>query len=54
MKDGRVIDPAQNIDGVMDILIRDGRIAALGKNLPGRPDLEIIDAMGRGRLARLG
>ncbi|MFQ6043906.1 MAG: amidohydrolase family protein, partial [Candidatus Poribacteria bacterium] len=28
---GRVIDPANQIDGVRDILIRDGKIAAIGK-----------------------
>lgn len=35
LQGGRVIDPAQNIDDLLDILIVDGRIAALGKGLAG-------------------
>ena len=31
IKNGRVIDPANGIDAVCDVLIRDGRIAAVGK-----------------------
>jgi dihydroorotase len=34
---GRVIDPANSIDGVADVLIADGRVAAVGQEL-GRPD----------------
>ena len=30
LKGGRVIDPANNVDSVLDVLIEDGRIAALG------------------------
>ena len=30
LKGGRVIDPANNVDAVLDVLIEDGRIAALG------------------------
>lgn len=35
LRGGRVIDPAQGIDGPLDVGIRDGRIAAVGKDLPG-------------------
>ena len=42
---GTVIDPSQNIDARMDLLIRDGKIAAIGKNL-GKAD-EAIDATGQ-------
>ena len=34
LKGGRVIDPIQGIDDIMDILIEDGRIKKIGKNLP--------------------
>lgn len=31
---GRVIDPSQNIDAVMDVAFKDGKVAAVGKDLP--------------------
>ena len=34
LKGGRVIDPANGIDGVHDVLIEDGRIARGGSDLP--------------------
>ncbi|HIE28505.1 TPA: hypothetical protein EYP66_14590, partial [Candidatus Poribacteria bacterium] len=40
---GRAIDPANQIDGVQDILIRDGKIATIGKLNAQQAD-EIIDA----------
>jgi dihydroorotase len=42
---GRLIDPAQNIDDVMDILIRSGRVEVIGKELYRR-NAEIFDAHG--------
>ena len=33
IQDGRVIDPSQGIDKNADLLVRDGRIAAIGDNL---------------------
>ncbi len=44
IKKGRVIDPAQGIDDVLDVLIADGKIAKVGKNLKGEG--ETIDAAG--------
>ncbi|WP_424140061.1 amidohydrolase/deacetylase family metallohydrolase [Roseomonas chloroacetimidivorans] len=35
LRGGRVIDPAQGIDGIADVAVRGGRIAAIGPNLPG-------------------
>lgn len=35
LRGGRVIDPSQGIDGPLDVGICDGRIAAIGKDLPG-------------------
>ncbi len=42
---GRVIDPANNIDTEMDVLIEDGKIVAVGKNLKS-DGAEIVDAAG--------
>ena len=45
LRGGRVIDPSQNLDGVMDVLIEDGRIAELCAH--AREDgAEVIDASG--------
>ncbi|WP_130836078.1 dihydroorotase [Lachnoclostridium sp. Marseille-P6806] len=46
IRSARVCDPAGGIDSVMDILIRDGRIAAMGPALPCPPGEEIIEAAG--------
>jgi dihydroorotase len=45
IKGGRVLDPAHGIDDTLDLLIRDGRIAELGKDL-GAADAETLDAGG--------
>jgi len=34
VKGGRVIDPATGVDGMFDVLIEDGRIGKVGKDLP--------------------
>ncbi len=34
LKGGRVVDPVQGLDAVLDVLIDDGRIAGVGHNLP--------------------
>jgi dihydroorotase len=34
LKSGRVVDPANGRDGVFDVLIEDGRIARVGRDLP--------------------
>ena len=46
IKNGRVIDPAQNLDEVCDVLIRDGRIAGIGANLSGADDAQVLAADG--------
>ena len=33
IKNGRVVDPSQNLDAVMDVLIEDGVVAAIDKNI---------------------
>ncbi len=45
IKNGRVIDPANNIDAELDLLIEDGRIVELGHAL-AVADAEVIDASG--------
>jgi dihydroorotase len=46
LKGGRVIDPANKVDGVMDVYIADGRIAALGRAPEGFSVKQDIDASG--------
>jgi dihydroorotase len=45
IRGGRVIDPANNLDATLDILIEDGRIAAVGPGA-GKGASEAIDAAG--------
>ena len=45
IKGGRVIDPANGVDEALDILIRDGTIAALGRNLDAS-GAQMLDASG--------
>ena len=40
IKGGRVIDPAQRIDKVLDVAIQDGKIVALGNNLRGAQTID--------------
>jgi dihydroorotase len=44
LKGGRVIDTAQGVDGVQDVAISDGKIAAVATDLSGAD--EIVDARG--------
>lgn len=44
IKNGRVIDPSQSIDGLMDVAIANGKIAALSKSIPENDASSIIDA----------
>jgi dihydroorotase len=46
IKNGRVIDPANNIDQVTDLFIADGKIAALGNAPQGFTADQTIDASG--------
>jgi len=48
IKNGRIIDPANKVDEMLDILVSDGKIAKLGK--PGSfstEGLQVIDAAGK-------
>src|SRR4051812_38979663 len=44
---GRVIDPANKADSSADVLIIDGKISAIGKNLSAPADAERLDARGK-------
>ena len=46
LKGGRVIDPASKFDGVADVLIEDGKIAAVGQGLDA-DGAEVYDASGK-------
>ena len=46
LRGGRVIDPAQKLDGIMDIAIRAGRIADVAPSIPG-PAKEVTDVAGK-------
>ena len=43
---GRVIDPGSKFDGVADVAVKAGRIAAVGPNLQRDDAAEIFDAAG--------
>ncbi|WP_089718944.1 amidohydrolase/deacetylase family metallohydrolase [Candidatus Entotheonella palauensis] len=47
LQGGRVIDPAQETDGVFDVAIRDGHIAAVDTTISGAPDTDVIDVSGK-------
>jgi dihydroorotase len=47
LRGGRVVDPSQNHDGVADLLLIDGKVEKLGRNI-GAPDgAEIVDVSGK-------
>jgi len=46
LRGGHIIDPAQEINGALDVAIRDGLIADLGENLESGPATELIDVSG--------
>ena len=46
LKGGRMIDPSQELDAPLDLLIKDGRIAKTGADLPVGPDVEVIGIEG--------
>jgi dihydroorotase len=47
LRGGRVIDPANNVDAVQDVLIADGKIERLGRSLEAPAGAEIVDANGK-------
>ncbi len=47
VKGGRVIDPSQKLDGIVDVGVRNGRIETLKVNLSPADAVEVLDATGR-------
>ena len=46
LKGGRVIDPSQKIDAVMDVAFAGGKVAAVGRDLKAGPGTEMRDCTG--------
>ena len=46
IKGGHVIDPKNNIDGPMDIAVRDGKIALVARNIDATGAIQVVDAKG--------
>ena len=46
LKGGHVIDPASHIDGVMDVAVSGGKIAAVSKDIPADSAGKVVDASG--------
>src|SRR6266852_4419794 len=47
LRNGRVIDPANTLDTVQDVLIEDGKIARLGRSLEAPAEAVVVDATGK-------
>ena len=46
IKDGRVVDPANGVDDTLDVLIEDGKIAKIGRDIP-KAGAEVVQAAGK-------
>ena len=46
IKDGHVIDPKNNINGVMDVAIADGKIVSVARNIDTRNATQVVNAKG--------
>ncbi|MDO1444954.1 amidohydrolase/deacetylase family metallohydrolase [Rhodocytophaga aerolata] len=46
IKGGHVIDPKNNLNGVMDVAILDGKIAQVGKNIDTKGAAQVVNAKG--------
>jgi dihydroorotase len=47
IKNGRVIDPSQKVDDMLDVLVENGLIKEIGKGLSAPAGVETIDARGK-------
>ena len=43
---GRIVEPSQDIDQILDIAFADGKVAALGPDLKRGPEIEVRDVPG--------
>lgn len=46
IKGGHVIDPKNNIDEIMDVAVKDGKIALIAKNIDGKEGAQVVNAKG--------
>lgn len=46
LKGGHLIDPGNRVDSVMDLAIRDGKIAAVAANIPAGAAKQVVDVKG--------
>lgn len=46
IKEGRVMDPKNNIDAVMDVAINDGKIVQVAKNIDSKQAMQVVNAKG--------
>jgi len=46
IKGGHVIDPRNNLNGVMDVAIQDGKIALVAKEIDARQAVQVVNAKG--------
>ncbi|SHM78045.1 amidohydrolase/deacetylase family metallohydrolase [Mucilaginibacter sp. OK098] len=46
IKGGRIIDPKNDIDAVMDIAVSNGKIALLSQNIDPKQGIQVVDAKG--------
>ena len=49
LKGGHVLDPGQGLDGVMDIAVSGGKIAAIAPDIPARDAARVLELRGAGR-----
>jgi dihydroorotase len=47
LKGGRVVDPAQGVDEVRDVLLQEGRVTAVGTDLAPPEDARVVDCAGK-------
>ena len=47
LKGGRLVDPSSNLDGIGDLLIRDGKIESVGGTIASPGDATVIDCAGQ-------
>ena len=47
IRGGRIVDPANSVDAVQDLLVQDGKVAKLGPTIPVPQGVTTIDAAGK-------
>ena len=47
IKGGTVIDPSQNLNGLNDVAVEDGKIARVAPNIPAEEATRVIDVAGK-------